>query len=123
MATRRAEPRVFFPWEKKRGIWGALARARARQVLLVVAAIAFVVCLRRREEQAASVRATRARITDAGRAVSSYRADHAGACPKALSELVTGGYARDVPLDAWGRPLRLVCPGRKDPLGFDLSSD
>ena len=56
-------------------------------------------------------------------AVAAYRADHGGACPKSLEEIVTGGYARDLPLDAWGRPLRLSCPGRKDPSGFDLSSD
>ena len=27
------------------------------------------------------------------------------------------------PRDAWGRPLRVTCPGRKDTRGFDVSSD
>ena len=123
MARRRAESKVFFPWERKRGFLGALARARVRQVLLVGGAIAFVMLLRHREEHAAAVRATRATITTADRQIASYRADHAGQCPKGIPELVAAGYAREAPLDAWGRTLRLLCPGREDPLGFDLSSD
>ena len=123
MARRRTEPKVFFPWERKRGFLGAIARARVRQVLLVVFVIVAILVLRRREEHAAAVRATRATITSAERSISSYRADHGGACPKALSELVAAGYAHEVPLDAWGRPLRLTCPGRRDTLGFDVSSD
>ena len=123
MARRRREPKVFFPWERKRGLLGALGRARMRQLLCVVAVIVAILMLRRSEERAAAVRATRATITTAERAIASFRADHGGSCPKALSELVTPGYSREVPLDAWGRPLRLLCPGRKDPRGFDVSSD
>jgi general secretion pathway protein G len=123
VAKKRGIPKVFFPWERKRGLLGALARARVRLVILVVLGIAFVVWLRYREEHAAAVRATRASITTAGQAVEAYRADHGGACPKALADLVGAGYAREVPIDAWGRPLRLACPGRRDAQGFDLSSD
>lgn len=123
MARRRSEPKVFFAWERKRGFLGALARARVRQVLLVGGAVAFIALLRHREERASAIRATRVTITTADRQMAAYRSDHAGACPKALPELVATGYARDLPLDAWGRPLRLTCPGRRDPLGFDLSSD
>jgi general secretion pathway protein G len=123
MARHTAEPRVFFPWEKRRGVFGVIGRARARIVLLVVFAGALVVVVHRREENAAAVRATRATLTTTSQAVSSYRADHSGACPKAMGDLAAGGYLQDAPVDAWGRPLRLVCPGRKDPLGFDLSSD
>ena len=57
------------------------------------------------------------------RAVSAYRADHENACPKELTELVAQGYSHDIPLDAWGRPLRLTCPGRRDPRGFEIVSD
>lgn len=123
MARRRGEPRVFFPWERKRGVLGALSRARVRQVLLVGGVIGFIVLLRHREEHAAAVRATRATIGVAERAVAMYRADHSNECPKAFADVVAGGYAQKLPLDAWGRPLRLVCPGRKDPAGFDVSSD
>jgi len=123
MARRTAEPRVFFPWEKRRGVFGAIGRARARFVVLVALAVGLVVVVHRREENAAAVRATRASLTTASRAVASYRADHGGVCPKAMGDLATGGYLPDPPVDAWGRSLRLVCPGRRDPMGFDLSSD
>jgi general secretion pathway protein G len=79
--------------------------------------------VRAREERLASIRATRASIGVAERTVASYRADHSGACPRDLSELVASGYAREVSVDAWGRPLRVICPGRRDPKGFEVSSD
>jgi general secretion pathway protein G len=124
MLRRRTESRrVFFPWEKKRGALGLLGRARTRLIVGVVLALFFVVAVRRREEKLASIRATRARIDVADRYVSSYRADHSGACPRDMGELVAGGYARDLPVDAWGRPLRLACPGLRDPHGFDVYSD
>jgi general secretion pathway protein G len=87
------------------------------------AVLGLILWLHAREERAAGVRATRASITTMIGAVSAYRADHAGSCPRELAELVAGGYSRDVPVDAWGRPLRLTCPGRRDAKGFDISSD
>ena len=120
---RKNTSRVFFPWEKKRGIFGVLGRARARIVLAVFVAVALVVVVRRREENAAAVRATRASLTTAERAIQSFRNDHNGGCPRELGELVAGGYTHDVPLDAWGRPVRFACPGRRDPRGFDVWSD
>src|SRR4051812_37523537 len=123
MLRRRTDSRVFFPWERKRGPLGVLGRARARLVIVAVALVAFVVLVRRHEETLASIRATRASITTATRAVSSYRADHAGACPRDVAELVTAGYARDLPIDAWGKALRVTCPGKRDGQGFDVSSD
>jgi general secretion pathway protein G len=124
MLSRPTESRrVFFPWEKKRGALGVLGRARARLIVGVVLALFFVIALRRREERLASVRATRASIDAADRSVASFRADHGGACPRDLGEVVAGGYARDVPVDAWGRSLRLACPGQRDPHGFDVYSD
>jgi general secretion pathway protein G len=123
MARRAKVPSVFFPWERRRGVFGAMGRARARLVVLAALVVSLVWFVYRREENAAAIRATRARITTAWRAVSRYRADHEGACPKTTGELLAGGYVREVPVDAWGRPLRLVCPGRRDPLGVDVSSD
>jgi general secretion pathway protein G len=35
----------------------------------------------------------------------------------------TEGYLAIDPVDAWGRPLRLTCPGRNDPTRYDLMSD
>lgn len=120
---RRQAAKVFFPWERRRGVFGVIGRARGNIAVGVVVALALIVWIRGREEKAAGIRATRASITTMYRAVASYRADHAGACPKELTELVASGYSRDVPVDAWSRPLRLTCPGRRDPLGFEIASD
>jgi general secretion pathway protein G len=119
----RGDRKVFFPWERRKGVLGFLGRARVRLVILAVLVLSFILWIRGREEQAAGVRATRATISSTYQVVAAYRADHAGSCPKEMGELVTGGYAREVPVDAWGQPLRLTCPGRRDPQGFDLSSD
>src|SRR5436305_1434765 len=112
--ARRSQRRVFFPWEKKRGLLGLVGRARTRIVLAVSAVVALILVVHGREEHAAAVRATRATVTTTMRAVASWRADHPGKCPSALGELVAGGYAHDVPVDAWGRSLRVTCPGRRD---------
>ncbi len=120
---RPPAPRVFFPWEESRGVLGALGRRRAR-VLLTAGLSAFAIAaVYANGERSAAIRATRATLTTVDRALYAYRADHGAVCPRALGELVAQGYLRAEPLDAWGRPLRLACPGRKDPLGFDLSSD
>lgn len=115
--------KVFFPWERRRGLFGFIGRARVRIIAGLALAVVAVVWIRGREERAAGIRATRASITTMYRAVSAYRADHSGSCPKELGGLTSGGYARDLPIDAWGRPLRLTCPGRRDPRGFEISSD
>lgn len=120
---RRRPASVFFPWERRRGVFGVIGRARVRIVAAAVFAITVIVALHGLEEKSAAARATRASITTMSHAVSAYRAEHGGACPHELGELVAQSYLRDIPLDAWGRPLRLTCPGRKDPQGFDVQSD
>ena len=92
-------------------------------ILVVVAALVAFLALRARERRAADVRATRAEITETYNALSAYRADHDRSCPGSLGDLVATGYMRSVPRDAWGKPLRVVCPGRRDPAGFEVSSD
>ncbi len=119
----RNERSVFFPWERRPGVRSFLGRARARWTLAAVLGVVAIVLLGRRERRASEVSATRATITLAMRAVSEWRADHDRSCPTSLADLVSGGYLHQVPRDAWGRPLRVVCPGRKDPRGFDVSSD
>ncbi len=104
-------------------MFGQLGRARTRILASALFAITVLVLLHRREAHKSHVRATRATITVATRAVASYRADHGGACPKNLAELTAGRYAREMPMDAWGAPLRVTCPGRRDAQGFEVSSD
>ena len=96
---------------------------RARQAIAAVVLLGAFLLLRRHEVHAAEVRATRAEITSATLAVAAWRADHDRACPGSLGEIVSGGYLRRLPRDAWGAPLRVRCPGRHDPAGFDISSD
>jgi general secretion pathway protein G len=123
MPGKRNEPKVFFPWEKRQGLRSLLGRARARQALLALGAVGAFMILRARVAQAGDVRATRATITMTIRAVAAWRADHDRSCPAVLGDLVSGGYMHRVPRDAWGHALRVRCPGRKDPQGFDVSSD
>jgi general secretion pathway protein G len=123
VAGRRDEPRVFFPWERRRGVRSIFKRARGRQVLLVAGALTTFAVLTRVEKSRADVRATRAEITNTINAVGAWRADHDRACPGSLADLVAGGYLPELPRDAWGRLLRVSCPGRTDSRGFDVSSD
>jgi general secretion pathway protein G len=123
MPRRAHSQRVLLPWERRRGALGVVGRARAKLVVGGVLGLAFVGLVRRHEESLASIRATRASVDLADRYVAAYRADHPGGCPHDFAELVAAGYLRDVPIDAWGRPLRLACPGRRDPAGFDVYSD
>ena len=123
MSGRRDNRSVFFPWEQRRGISALLGRGRARQALLALAAVGLFMVLRARERHAGEVRATRATITTTMKAVAAWRADHDRSCPGTLADLVADGYLHRVPRDAWGHSLRVACPGRKDPNGFDVSSD
>jgi general secretion pathway protein G len=123
MPGTRNEPRVFFPWERRRGLRSLLGRGRAPQALLVLGVLSVFLLVRRREQHASEVRATRVMIGATIDAVGAWRADHERGCPGALADLVSGGYLHEVPRDAWGHALRVTCPGRKDPRGFDVSSD
>jgi len=123
MPIYRDEPRVFFPWERRRGLGSLLRRTTARRAIAVGVALGAFAVLRGVEVRASEVRATRTAIDSATRAVAAYRADHDRACPLAIGELVASGYLRETPRDAWGRPVRLSCPSRRDPRGFDVVSD
>jgi general secretion pathway protein G len=123
MTSHRDRPTVFFPWERRRGIRSLFMRSRARQALLVGCGLVAFFLLNRREHRLSDIRATRTEITSTRSAVSAWRADHDRTCPASLADLVTGGYLSELPRDAWGHLLRVSCPGRKDPAGFDVSSD
>ncbi len=123
MSIHRNDPKVFFPWERRRGLRSVLRRARGRQALLVVLGLAAFVFVRQREQRASEVRATRATITTAINALAAWRADHDARCPPSLADLVSGGYLSELPRDAWGQALRVACPGRSAGRAFDVSSD
>ncbi len=124
MARRRQRDRnIFFPWERAGGLFRRTGLTRARPFVGVVAVLLFLVLLGARERKRVGIRSTRATLGLVHAAIDTYRADHGRACPPSLSTLETEGYLHVHPIDAWGRPLRLTCPGRRDPGGYDLMSD
>jgi general secretion pathway protein G len=114
---------IYLPWERRGGIVRRLGLARLRPFLVALAALALLVLLGVRERQRTGERSTRAALLVVRRALDAYRADHDGKCPKQLDELETAHYLVDLPDDAWGRPLRLACPSRREGVAYDLSSD
>jgi len=50
-------------------------------------------------------------------------ADHDGGCPGDLAAAAAYGRFEQSPRDAWGRPLRLTCPGRREGFAYELISD
>lgn len=125
MARRRkpGEQTIFFPWERGGGFWRGRSLARAKPFLAAVAMAIVLLLLGAGQRHELGIRSTRATLSVVGPAVDAYRADHEGACPGSLDQLKAEGYLAADPLDAWGRPLRLFCPGRKDPTSYELMSD
>ena len=65
----------------------------------------------------------RTRALNARNVVDSYMADHDGGCPPGGLDALKGADGlEEIPKDAWGKPLRLDCPGR-DRARYDLTSD
>ena len=85
--------------------------------------IAFVALIATRERAGSGIRQTRAILLDVRAAMEAYLADHEGECPKTLAALTDYGAFKDAPRDAWGRPLRLLCPGRGDRTRYEIWSD
>jgi general secretion pathway protein G len=124
MARRRQrEQTIWFPWERRGGLLRRTGLARARPFAAAIVMALFVLFLGARERRKTGIRATRATLAVVHSAVDAYRADHQRRCPASLASLKADGYLPTDAVDAWGRPLRLTCPGRKDPEGYDLTSD
>jgi general secretion pathway protein G len=123
MASPTRVPRLFFPWEGRRGLKRFFRLGPLRPVLALGLGIGFVVLIGTRERRAAGVRQTRATMLDVRRSVESYLADHDGGCPPSLEALAELAQKDGPPRDAWGRPFRLTCPGRFDGAPYQLMSD
>jgi general secretion pathway protein G len=122
MARKRPGDRaIFFPWERRRSLFSGVGRAKPLAAALGMAALLLLFGVR--ERTASGVRSTRARIGVITKGVDAWRADHERACPPSLAALEEQGYLSAPPIDAWGRPLRLLCPGFGNPRGYDLMSD
>ena len=125
MARRRSGERtVFLPWERQGGLVRRLGLGRLRVAAAALLAVLALALLGRREQKLSRERSTRATLLVVRRGVDAYRADHEGQCPKgAFEELVSHAYLAHLPVDAWGRPLRLICPSRRADRPYDLLSD
>lgn len=123
MARGSNDKRIFFPWEGRGGFFAAIGRGRVRPLLIGALVVGFVVVVGVRERNRAGLRQTRATLLDARAAVDAYMAQNDGGCPPSLEAVAALGPFQGVPRDAWGRPLRLICPGRDDTSPYDLMSD
>ena len=118
------QKRIVFPWEgRSGGLRRFLRLGRLKPFLLIVLVLDGIVAIALRERKAAGVRQTRATLMGVRRNVDAYIADHDGGCPPTLTAALDVGRADGPPRDAWGRPLRLVCPGRFEGAPFELMSD
>jgi general secretion pathway protein G len=117
------EERILFPWEHRGGFFRFLGLGRLRLFFFVAAALGFLVLVAKRERERTGIRRTQATLLDVRRALDGYMADHEGACPGSLAALAAGGTMKIDSRDAWGRPLRLVCPALQLGLAYELMSD
>jgi general secretion pathway protein G len=124
MARRlKTDKTIFFPWERGAPFLRGLGLARARPILAAAALAAVMIVLGSRERERVAVRSTQATIGVIARSVDAFRADHDKNCPDSLTDLKALGYTKVEPKDAWGHPLRLLCPGFSHRDSYDLISD
>lgn len=116
MLKRDTGRRILFPWEGRGGLRRFVDLGRVRPIVLVVGVVVVVVMIGVNEHREAGIRRTRATLLGVRPAIEAYMADHDGGCPPTLGALAAQ-YARfkEPPADAWGNPLRLICPA--DALG------
>jgi Type II secretion system (T2SS), protein G len=107
---------IRLPWERE-SVWlGDVFSGRRWWALLASVLIGgFVVLAYRAADERARTRATRAAIAEARRAVAAFVAE-LGRCPHSTVELVHppkagAHYLNELPVDGWGRPLYVRCPG------------
>ncbi|HEX4353634.1 MAG TPA: type II secretion system protein GspG [Polyangiales bacterium] len=112
----RSRP-ILLPWER-RSAWVAQVAFRRRMIAALIASVALGVCwfAYRSADDRARTRATRAAIAEAHRAVTAFVAE-LGRCPHSTVELMHppkagAHYLNELPVDGWGRPLYIRCPGR-----------
>ncbi len=120
---RGGEKRIFFPWEGRGGLSRAVRMGRLRPFLLVAGLAGFVIVVGVRERHRAGVRQTRATLLDVRGAVDAYMASSDGGCPPNLERALDVAAYQGAARDAWGRRLRLTCPGRREGEPYELLSD
>jgi hypothetical protein len=120
---RGADKRIFFPWEQRGSLVRRLGLRRVWPFAWGALCIALLVVIGLRERRASGVRQTRATLAEVKGALDRYLASNDGRCPSRFEDLEPFGKRKGVPHDAWGSPLRLVCPAPRGDLPYQLSSD
>ncbi|HEY3494540.1 MAG TPA: type II secretion system protein GspG [Polyangiaceae bacterium] len=115
--------KILFPWESRGGVGRYLRLGRLRPFLILVGVLGFIALVAMRERRMAGERQTRATLLGARSQVEAYMADHDGGCPESLKAVGDHAQKESLPSDAWGRPLRLICPGRFEGAPYELLSD
>ena len=121
MARRRREQTIFFPWERRKG-WLRIPWTRSRPFFAGLTMMVVLVFFGIRARGQIGVRSTRATLLVVREGLDGFRADNDWQCPESLQALKDTGYILVDPVDAWGRPLQLTCPGRRNPESYDLVS-
>lgn len=119
----RADVRVLFPWEGKGGLRRWLGLGRMRPFLLTFMVIGFVWVVGARERRATGLRTSRERLLEVRQGIDRFMAENGGECPSSLSKVAEYMPREEIPLDAWGRPFRLICPSSRPGYDYELMSD
>ena len=119
----RADARILFPWEGKGGFRRWLGLGKMRPFLWAFFVIGFVWLVAVRERSATGIRTTRVSLLETRRAIDLYMAENKAQCPKTLASVAQYLAGERMLSDAWGRPLRLVCPSERPGYDYELMSD
>jgi len=127
VARKKRRTTIAMPWER-RSAWlrGVFAGSRVKPAALVLVACLAALWLYRTAAGREAERVTLASIDETQRAVTAFRID-VGRCPRSTTELVhpprtRSRYLDALPMDGYGRPLRVRCPGHLDSLEADVLS-
>lgn len=115
--------RIFFPWEGRGGLRRFLALGRFGPVLAILGFALFVNWIVERERNAAGERLTRVALNFVRPGVDRYLLESEGECPESLEAVRRFLPREELPVDGWGRPLRLVCPSVREGVSYVLMSD
>jgi general secretion pathway protein G len=119
---QRSEKRSFFPWERRGGLIRRLGLYRLGPLLVALCLFGLLALIVMRERRQAGIRRTRAVLLDVRQAVDAFLADHEGRCPGSFAALADYGPFKGTPVDAWGQPLTLICPGSEPGVPYRLIS-
>lgn len=114
---------IFFPWERRGGLARWLGTGRVRHATVAALLLAFLVIVAVREQRQAGVRQTRSTLLSMRKAVDAFLSHNDGACPSGLEQVLVHAPFKQVPSDAWGNALRLLCPARRADERYELFSD